>query len=235
MRLQESLSTNYKSILYLFTTLVLPVSVSSYLSFYIIKNESLIHSFSIFNWAIVFFISIFTMALAITPTTFVAMVCGYFLGLHSVPWLIIAYTLASLLGFSLAKNIGSESLKSTIAQSSKLQIIINGLKEHEKSVIFLTRISPILPFAFINGVLGILDCNIKKFIIIGTLGMLPRTILFIYIGNEVNNVVEMFKSGKSMSISQIVFYVLLGISVLGMFWVFGKIAQKLNKRIADRK
>lgn len=175
------------------------------------------------------------MALAITPTTFIALTCGYFLGIKCIPWLIISYTLASLIGFGIAKFIGNKALKSTISTLPKLQIIVNGLKEHEYVVIFLTRISPILPFAFINGVLGILDCNWKRFLIAGTLGMLPRTLLFIYIGSEVNNIVEMFKNGKSMSSSQYVFYTLLIISILGMFWLFKQISTKLNHKLSEEK
>lgn len=231
MKIKELFLQNIKSILYLLTTLVLPISVSSYLSVYIIKNEQLFQNFTFNEWAIIFVISSFTMALALTPTTFIAMVCGYFLGFKCIPWLVLSYTFASIIGFLLAKTIGGKSLKESISTNPNLGIIVNGIKEYEYSVIFLTRISPILPFALINGVLGILGCNIRKFILAGTLGMLPRTLLFIYIGNEVGNLIDMFKNGKSMSISQISFYILLAISILGIFWIIGNIAKKLKAKI----
>jgi uncharacterized membrane protein YdjX (TVP38/TMEM64 family) len=231
MRLKKLLIQNLGSISYLFITAVLPVTVSSFLTVYIINNESIFHHFGVQEWAVVFTISTFTMAFALTPTTFIALTCGYFLGIKCVPWLIISYGIASLIGYHIAKFIGGQSLKNTISNSSKLSIVVTGIKEYEYLVIFLTRISPILPFALINGVLGMLECNLKKFIIAGTIGMLPRTLLSIYIGVEVNNIVEIFKSGKSMTISQLVFYILLAISILGMFWIFGKIAKKLQAKV----
>jgi hypothetical protein len=63
--------------------------------------------------------------------------------------------------------------------------------------------------------------------------MLPRTILFIFVGQEVSNVIELFKSGKPMSITQYSFYALLLISVVGILWIFGKIAKKIQANISQ--
>jgi uncharacterized membrane protein YdjX (TVP38/TMEM64 family) len=231
MHLKSLLRQNKNALLYLLTTLVLPISVSSYAGIYLISHEQMFLSFGLQEWTLVFLITSFTMALALTPTTFVALTSGYFLGFACIPGLILSYTFASFLGYTIAKNIGGAALKTSLIVEPKLKLIVNGLHDYENSIIFLTRISPILPFALINGVLGILACNIQKFIIIGTLGMLPRTLLFIFVGKEVNNIIMLFKSGKSMSIAQYSFYVLLGISIIGILWVMKAIAQQIKEKI----
>jgi uncharacterized membrane protein YdjX (TVP38/TMEM64 family) len=233
MQLKALFVQNKNALLYLLTTLVLPLSVSSYWSIYIIQHEQAFHLFTPQEWALALLITTFTMALALTPTTFIALISGYFLGLASIPWLVMSYLCASIIGYSLAKYIGSKPLKTSIEHSPNLATVVNGIKEYEYTVIFLTRISPILPFALINGVLGILHCDLKKFILAGTLGMLPRTILFIFVGQEVSNVIELFKSGKPMSITQYSFYALLLISVVGILWIFGKIAKKIQANISQ--
>ena len=231
MHLKSLFRQNKNALLYLLTTLVLPITVSSYIGVYLITHEQVFLSYGAQAWTIVFLITSITMALALTPTTFVALASGYFLGLSCIPGLIISYTFASILGYTIAQKVGSSALKASLTDEPKLKLIVNGLHDYESTIIFLTRISPILPFALINGVLGILSCNIQKFIFIGTLGMLPRTLLFIFVGKEVNNIIMLFKSGKSMSIAQYSFYLLLGMSIIGMAWVMKKIAQQIKDKI----
>jgi uncharacterized membrane protein YdjX (TVP38/TMEM64 family) len=57
-----------------------------------------------------------------------------------------------------------------------------------KLVIFL-RLCPCLPFNVLNYLLGITDMKTKDYII-GMVGMLPGTLLFVFIGTTISDIAD---------------------------------------------
>ena len=96
------------------------------------------------DWTIVYVFACFTMAFALTPTTFVALLSGYFLGWIAFFPLAISYWVASLIGFSIANKIDDGRLSAYIQQKPKVQALLQNLQTNEFKIIFLARLSPVL-------------------------------------------------------------------------------------------
>ncbi len=156
------------------------------------------------------------MGFAIVPTTVIALVSGYLLGYLGLAPTLIAYTLASLIGYQLVGLIEKGKSHQAFQTLDSTQFIIENIHQHEKSLIVLCRLSPILPFAIMNIFMSSLKINIKNFLLYGSLGMLPRTMIFVFVGSQVKEVLNIVSQGKDFPLVQISFLVLLILSSIGL-------------------
>lgn len=201
---------------------LIPLVCSSSITAYFITHEEFIQNFSIYTWSIFYAITCFTMALAITPTTYIAIVSGYFLGWVSIPFMLISYLSASLLGYLFALFIDNGIFLKNLEDNQKVQMFIKNLKNKEFLMIILARLSPALPFAIMNLLLAILKVDMKKFLIAGFIGMLPRTLLSIFLGTQVKEISLLFSQHKKDPTNQLLVIGLLILTTLGIFYFIKK-------------
>ncbi len=190
--LKKLLRINRSSAVISFVALVLPI-IGSVTSIYFVVNYP-----EITDWIkahqILFFIGTsVTMAVLLTPTTFIASLSGYLFGLVSAFYLVPAYVLASLLGYFIGKKLDGGQLLSSLVEVDNNQILKKTVNANPFWFVVLCRISPVLPFGLMNVVLPAFGVKIKQFITAGTVGMLPRTVLFIWLGSSAQTVMEAIK------------------------------------------
>ncbi|MEP1085378.1 VTT domain-containing protein [Algoriphagus sp.] len=117
------------------------------------------------------------MGLALLPTTLVALASGFYFGWWSLPFLIVGYSLASVLGFTLGKITNLGFTKLLYKRNPKFKKEIETRKEKEGSLIFFVRISPIVPFAVSNFLFASMNIKLWKVLVFGIPGMLTRTVI----------------------------------------------------------
>ena len=210
-----------KSFLALLLTLVNPLLFSSLLTTLILRYLPQIEGFGPQEWAFITFCTVFTMALALTPTTFIAIVFGYFLHLKALFFVVPAYFVASFLGFSIGKQINGENLLNLILKPGQKEELYAKIHHSEFLFMIFARISPVLPFAFMNLCSSYLKVSLTHFFIGGTIGMLPRTILSIVIGSQLQDF-YLFLNGDQPKDPKMLYLsvFLLALSVIGMYLVF---------------
>ncbi len=231
MFITQLLRTNRKTLFLSLWMAIMPLTVSSVISYYAITHEALIRQFDIATWLILLLASCFTMGFALTPTTFIALLSGFFLGMQAAPLVVLAYTVASVIGFQLTHFIDNGLFLHTIKQlpgkkAAQLDRFLEGLQGNQFGIIVMARISPVLPFAIMNVILPIAGVTLKKFILAGTLGMLPRTLFFIWIGSEAQELQTLIEEGEGDPTAQVVFFVLLAVSLAGLFYYGRRILRK---------
>lgn len=156
------------------------------------------------------------MAFALTPTTVIALVSGYFLGIKAIVPLVITYSLASVIGYFISKPLGKSFHAAAHKAYPKMDRLIQGMSSRSPAgFVFLCRISPILPFAVMNVVLPFIGVRFKSFFWGGIAGMLPRTVLAIVAGSLAHSLFSLIKEPNSLGYMQIGFVVLLLISIFG--------------------
>lgn len=213
----DFIRANRTSFLLLLFLFILPFIASSLIVFFAVKYEGITESFSYFHWALFYLLASFTMAFALTHTTFIALIGGYFLGWISIIYMAPAYLAASLIGYFAAKFVDKGKFLSTLSNWKNTDAIMNNLKRKEFIVIFFARLSPILPFAMMNALLSLLNAHLRKYLTAGFLGMLPRTILFIWVGSQASYIKELLENPDQSSFEKIAFVLLLVVSVMGLF------------------
>ena len=218
--LAKLLQTNKLSLLLLLVLTILPFSVSFISLFFVYQYEVELHSFIFIQWVVFYVLCSFTMAFALTPTTYIALLSGYFLGWSSLLGILPSYLVASLLGFYFAKKIDQGRLLNQLSNNNKLTIITENIKKDELWVIFFCRISPALPFAMMNVFLSMMNVKFKNFVLGSFLGMLPRTLLSIWIGLKASDLVSMFAKKTKPDFSTYCMAFLLVASIVGLYLFF---------------
>jgi uncharacterized membrane protein YdjX (TVP38/TMEM64 family) len=229
MSIISIIRSNKHSLLFLLVLVVMPFLASSFIILGIIRYEALIHDFTPLQWVGLYLAASITMAFALTHTTFIALLGGFFLGWISMLYMLPAYIVASLIGYFSARLIDQGTFIESISGIKGVDNIIHNLKKRENLVIFFCRISPILPFAMMNALLSILRASISKYIVAGSAGMLPRTLLFVWLGMQARNIKELIEHPSDNMASKILFMALLIFSIGGLFYIFKKIAGEVPK------
>lgn len=117
------------------------------------------------------------LGLAFLPTTLTALAIGYFFGWVGFPSLFIGYLLANVIGYSLGKILNTDFLPLLSDQKPELKVEIENRIKHPERLVFFIRISPVIPFAISNFLFASLKIDLKKVLLYGIPGMLPRTLI----------------------------------------------------------
>lgn len=187
--IKKLLHVNRHSFIVSGIAVVLPI-LGSILSLYLIINYPVIIEWTNDNALLFFIVTAFTMAVLLTPTTFIASLSGFLFGLVSIIYVVPAYLVASLLGYLLGQQLDKGRLLNSMVEVDNKQLLKNTVDSNPFWFVMLCRISPVLPFGLMNLMLPAFGVKIKAFILAGTLGMFPRTLLFVWLGSAAQDLME---------------------------------------------
>lgn len=213
---------------------VVPVVVSSTLAVVLYNYQDLLADLSWVEMLLYFAVISVTMALALTPTTFVALVSGFYLGWGGFAGIVVSYGIAALIGYSLARIIDHGKMMSFLSRFDKARILIQELRNQSWSLIILTRISPVLPFALMNFVLSLLQVDRTRFLVASIIGMLPRTLFFFWIGTQARDVVSVLQDPNAGAGGQILLIALIIISIGGLYFLFDRALKRALRKAAEK-
>jgi uncharacterized membrane protein YdjX (TVP38/TMEM64 family) len=223
------------SVLYVVLLGVLPLLFSSTLALYVAEHEAAIRAFSPTTWVLIYAVSVLTMAFALTPTTLVALLSGYFLGWGAIVPVVGGYLLASALGFSVARGLDGGQLLAYFGRRPKVRAVLERLRSDEFRVIFFARLSPVLPFAITNVLFSFAGTTLRNFLLAGFLGMLPRTLLTIGIGTQGGRLRELLDDPAGITPAEWAVFGLLLVSLIGLGWVVRRAVAGTVFEEADQK
>ena len=206
---------------------VMPLAFSGVVGYQIISYEASIEDFGLIQWALIFTLSVCTMALALTPTTLVAITIGYFIGLAGLLPLVVSYTLASIIGYRLARPLGPGMMANVYKAYPKSEQLFENLNHGSPFwFVVMCRLSPILPFGLMNVILSLMATPFRSFLLGGIVGMLPRTLTALIVGKLASDLINVVTHPGQNLLMQISFSALLIISGIGLTYYFRKALQK---------
>ncbi len=211
--------------LYLIWMGFLPLISSSFLGYFALSNPGFFQNLSLSDHVIFWVAAVFIMGLALSPTTFFALFTGYVFGLQGIFPLIIAYSFASLLGYFLAKKLKGDAIMALLRARFPLEHFLANVRANSFSWVFVTRLSPVFPFAITNALMAFLGVRIKQFFVAGTLGMLPRTLLALWTGMQAKTIQSLWQKPATAQWQDFASLFLLIASGFGMLWLGKKKAK----------
>jgi uncharacterized membrane protein YdjX (TVP38/TMEM64 family) len=101
-------------------------------------------------------------------------------------YVFIGATLGSIAAFLVGRYLARDWVAKKIAGNHKFSAIDRAVGKEGLKIVLLTRLSPIFPFNLLNYAFGVTGVSTKDYII-GSIGMIPGTIMFVYIGSLAGN------------------------------------------------
>ncbi len=92
-------------------------------------------------------------------------------------------TLAATCAFLLGRTLARGWIEGRVAKQPLFRALDAAVAEGGFKIVFLTRLSPLFPFLLLNYAYGLTRVKLRDYALASWLGMLPGTLLYIYIGS----------------------------------------------------
>ena len=97
-------------------------------------------------------------------------------------YVFIGATIGATCAFLVGRYIARGSVEKQIEGNQKFKAIDTAVAREGLKIVLLTRLSPIFPFNLLNYAFGVTQVSLKDYFL-GSIGMLPGTIMYVYIGS----------------------------------------------------
>jgi uncharacterized membrane protein YdjX (TVP38/TMEM64 family) len=97
-------------------------------------------------------------------------------------YVFIAASIGASLAFLVGRYIARGWVEKRIEGNPRFKAIDQAVAEEGMKIVLLTRLSPIFPFNLLNYAYGLTKVTFQDYVI-GTLGILPGTIMYVYVGS----------------------------------------------------
>ena len=94
-----------------------------------------------------------------------------------------ASTLGAVSAFLVGRYFARGWVQEKIQGAEKFQAIDEAVAQEGWKIVGLTRLSPVFPFNLLNYAYGVTKVSLRDFFFASWIGMMPGTVLFVYIGS----------------------------------------------------
>ena len=145
----------------------------------------------------------------------------------------VASTLGATCAFLVGRYLARDWVGTKIAGNDKFKAIDEAVAVEGWKIVGLTRLSPVFPFNLLNYAFGLTQVKLKHYFIASWLGMMPGTIMYVYIGSLAGDLASLGTGERTRSTGEWVLYS-IGLAATIVVSVFvTRIAKKaLDTRIA---
>lgn len=135
-------------------------------------------------WGPIAFIGIYNLATVLfLPGSLLTLGGGAIFGLvKGSIFVFLAATLGATFAFLIGRYLARDAIAQKIEGNQKFKAIDEAIAQEGLKIVFLTRLSPVFPFNLLNYALGLTKVSLRDYVI-GSIGMLPGTILYVYLGS----------------------------------------------------
>ncbi|MEL7332797.1 MAG: TVP38/TMEM64 family protein [Cyanobacteria bacterium J06560_2] len=186
---------------------------------------------------IVFVLAYIGITVAFLPASVVTLGAGFVFGVVKGSILVF---IGAMLGATAAFLIGRFVARDWIAKKVEGNKFFNSLDgaiaEEGLKLIFLIRLSPAFPFNLLNYALGLTKVSLRDYVL-GTTGIIPGTIMYVYLGSLVSDVAMLgADTGTEASPQEVivgwVIKVMIFVTIVAISLYIAKIARRvLNETV----
>ncbi|MGJ3241573.1 MAG: TVP38/TMEM64 family protein [Opitutales bacterium] len=140
----------------------------------------------------------------------------------------VASTTGAAIAFLLARYFLRDRFKKQFADSARFQAIDRAIGREGGKIIFLLRLTPVIPFSLSNYLYGLTAVKFPAYVLASWLGMLPGTVLYVYIGTLGKTGLE--AAGEGVQTGRLI---IQGIALVALIAVTVLITRIARKALAE--
>ncbi len=97
-------------------------------------------------------------------------------------YVLVAAIIGATIAFLMGRYLAHEWVWRKVQQHRRFHAIAQAVTKEGWKIVLLTRLSPLFPFNITNYAFGVTQISLKQYIL-GSVGILPGTVLYTYIGS----------------------------------------------------
>jgi uncharacterized membrane protein YdjX (TVP38/TMEM64 family) len=135
-------------------------------------------------WGILLFILVYVLATVLFfPASILTIGAGFIFGVVSGTIIVsIAATVGAAFAFLIARYLARDQIEQKIAGNPRFKRIDRAIGERGAKLVFLLRLSPLIPFNLSNYFYGLTSLRFWPYVLASWIGMIPGTLLYVYLG-----------------------------------------------------
>jgi uncharacterized membrane protein YdjX (TVP38/TMEM64 family) len=98
----------------------------------------------------------------------------------------IGATLGATAAFLVGRYLARDAIARKIEKHQSFATIDGAVADEGWKIVLLTRLSPVFPFVLLNYAFGLTRVRLSHYVLASWLGMIPGTVLYVYLGSLVN-------------------------------------------------
>lgn len=127
---------------------------------------------------------------------------------------------AATLAFLLGRTVARSWVAGRVGNDTRLAAIDAAIGRHGFKIVALLRLSPVLPFNLLNYALGLTGVRLRDYVAASFLGMLPGTLLYVYLGSLVTTVTALGTNrGPAGTAQQFLYWAGLGATLVATLFI----------------
>lgn len=141
-------------------------------------------------WGPVVFITAYAVAcVAFVPASILTLAAGALFGVvRGTLFVLIGASIGALCAFLIARYLARDWVAARVQRDPRFAAIDRAIADQGRRVVFLLRLSPVIPFNVLNYGLGLTQVRVADYMV-ASLGMIPGTLLYVYTGKLASVVV----------------------------------------------
>ncbi|MBF2016228.1 MAG: TVP38/TMEM64 family protein [Rivularia sp. T60_A2020_040] len=210
------------------------IIAAKYFNLQELLSKSLLWVNSLGWWGPIAFIIIYNIAtLLFIPGSLLTLKGGCLFGLcWGSLYVLIAAIIGATFAFLVGRYISRDWVCQQIGKKPKFQAIDQAVAKNGFKIVFLTRLSPIFPFNLLNYAFGVTQVSLKDYIL-GSIGMIPGTVMYVYMGSLIGNIAMKNPSIPISPEAQFAQMLLQGIGLIATIFVTIYIAKVAKKALKE--
>ncbi len=136
-------------------------------------------------WGMCVFVLVYAgLVVLFVPGSLLTIGAGFALGFgKALPVAWLGATLGATLAFLVARHVFRARIEALAKKNAKFEAIDHAISEQGWKVVALLRLSPLLPYNLSNYLYGVTRVELPQYVAASCIGMLPGTILHVYLGS----------------------------------------------------
>jgi uncharacterized membrane protein YdjX (TVP38/TMEM64 family) len=148
-------------------------------------------------------------AVLLVPGSLLTLGAGFVFGVVKGTVIVsLGSTAGATAAFIVGRSIARDWVARRLAGRPTMAAIARAVETEGFKIVLLTRLSPVLPFNLLNYAFGLTAVPLRKYILASWIGMLPGTIMYVYLGSAANNLAALLSGDQPRSAGQQVLFAL---------------------------
>ena len=183
-------------------------------------------------WGPAVFVAAYAAAVvAFVPGSLLTLGAGAIFGvLNGVIYVFVAATIGSCLAFLVARYLARSAIEQRMENNPKFTAIDRAVGEEGRKIVFLLRLTPVIPFNLLNYALGLTRVRFADYLV-ASFGMIPGTFLYVYSGKLAGDVAVL--AGNPEVTKGWAYYTVLALGLAATIAVTAIVTRSARRALAE--
>ena len=184
--------------------------------------------------ALLFGLAYIPAAVLLVPASVMTLGAGFVFGVAQGTAIVsLGSTAGAAAAFIVARTVGHDWVVGRTAAWPALGAVARAVENEAFKVVLLTRLSPLFPFNLLNYAFGLSSVPFRTYLLASWIGMLPGTIMYIYLGAGAQSVAALLSGELRRTRGQQVLFAVGLAATVAVTTLITRTATRVLRSIVD--